>query len=138
MDDALRDLVRQRAANRCEYCLIAQEHQRFARFHVDHIRPTKHRGADALSNLALACPHCNAHHGSDIAGFDPKTGAMVALFHPRRHKWHRHFRWHGSVVLGRTAIGRATIEVLAMNSPQRIELREELIAEGVFPPPGVL
>jgi hypothetical protein len=132
MDDALRHAVRQRAGDRCEYCLIAQEHQPFAAFHVDHIRPKKH--GDLASNLALACPHCNARRGSDIAGFDPESDKMIALFHPRRHKWHAHFRWVGPLLVGRTAIGRATVEVLAMNSPERTEFRAELIAEGVFPP----
>jgi hypothetical protein len=52
----------------------------------------------------------------------------------RRQKWKRHFRWKGSVLVGRTAIGRATIAVLKINHPDRIQLRESLMEEGVFPP----
>ena len=66
--------------------------------------------------------------------FDPKTGKVIRLFHPRRHSWDRHFRWDGPRLVGRTPIGRATVAVLAMNHPDRIALRELLIDEGVFPP----
>ena len=59
---------------------------------------------------------------------------QVALFHPRRQQWHRHFRWDGPVLVGRTQTGRATIRVLAINAPDRVEHREGLIAEGLFPP----
>lgn len=53
---------------------------------------------------------------------------------PRRHKWNRHFCWDGPFLIGRTAIGRATITVLAMNDPAVIEVRKALIEEGKFPP----
>jgi hypothetical protein len=36
--------------------------------------------------------------------------------------------------VGRTAIGRVTVELLKINDPFRIELREALMEEGVFPP----
>jgi hypothetical protein len=36
--------------------------------------------------------------------------------------------------VGKTAIGRTTIAVLAMNDPAVIEVREALIDEGLFPP----
>jgi hypothetical protein len=36
--------------------------------------------------------------------------------------------------VGRTAIGRVTIELLRIDDPFRIELREELMAKGLFPP----
>jgi len=60
--------------------------------------------------------------------------AAVPLFHPRRHKWARHFRWQGPVIIGRTPIGRATVLLLCMNLPERVALRALLIQEGVFPP----
>src|SRR5205807_10069871 len=53
-------------------------------------------------------PLCNAHKGPNIAGIDTVTNRLTALFHPRRHKGHRHFRWNGPILLGRHAIGRAT------------------------------
>jgi hypothetical protein len=36
--------------------------------------------------------------------------------------------------MGRTAIGRVTIELLKINDSFRVEFREELMAEGLFPP----
>jgi len=38
------------------------------------------------------------------------------------------------MLVGRTAIARATVMVLWMNHPVVIETRRLLIAEGVFPP----
>jgi hypothetical protein len=36
--------------------------------------------------------------------------------------------------VGRTLVGRVTIEVLKINDPDYLETREALIAEHVFPP----
>jgi len=80
--------------------------------------------------------HCNRHKGPNLAGIDWQTSRtkLVRLYNPRRHQWARHFAWDGPRLVGRTAIGRVTVEVLAMNDPVRIAVREQLIAEGVFPP----
>ena len=37
-------------------------------------------------------------------------------------------------LIGRTPIGRVTVALLHINDDYRVELREGLIAEGVFPP----
>lgn len=78
----------------------------------------------------LACSYCNFHKGPNIAAIDPDSGQIVPLFNPRRDLWADHFAWEGTVVVGRTAIGRATVELLAMNDWQRVELRENLQALG--------
>jgi hypothetical protein len=57
IDAATRILVRQRAAERCEYCRVRQEHEPFYRFHIEHILPRQHGGNDEVTNLALACHH---------------------------------------------------------------------------------
>jgi hypothetical protein len=54
MDEVTRNLVRQRAGNRCEYCGLPQAQSPLARLHVEHILPKKHGGTDAPDNLALA------------------------------------------------------------------------------------
>jgi hypothetical protein len=135
MDETLRELVWQRAGHRCEYCRLHQDQESLPRFQIEHITARQHGGTDAASNLALACHHCNLHKGPNLTGIDPKTKKIVRLFHPRRHKWQRHFAWDGPRLAGRTAIGRATVVVLAMNDVQRVALREGLIEEGTFPPP---
>jgi acyl dehydratase len=49
------------------------------------------------------------------------------LFDPRTQAWKRHFEWIGPVVVGRTQTGRATVAVLDMNDPGRVELRQVLM-----------
>jgi len=82
----------------------------------------------------ISCLACNRHKGPNVAGVDPATKKSVPLFNPRRHKWSRHFRWDGPVLVGRTQIGRATVVALKMNLDHRIDLRQGLIDEGVFAP----
>ena len=84
-------------------------------------------------NLALACFNCNTFKGTNIAGMDPMTHQLTPLFHPRQHNWDEHFTWDGPVLVGRTPIGRATVDVLRINLPDRVEHRRSLIEEDVFP-----
>ena len=123
---AVRDQVRQRARNRCEYCRLRQEHDRFHSFHVEHVIARKHGGTDDLDNLALACHQCNLHKGTNLTGRDPDTNEGVRLFDPRKDRWSIHFARDGSRIAGRTAIGRTTAWVLQMNSDERVELRRIL------------
>jgi hypothetical protein len=136
MAEPLTDQVRQRARGGCEYCHLPESHLQVA-FEIEHIIPRQHRGKTVLGNLAYACIHCNRHKGTNLAGFDHQTSStrLVQLFHPRRHKWDRHFRIEGTYIIGRTPIGRVTVEVLNMNDPLWVAIREELIADGLFPPP---
>lgn len=131
MREALIELVWRRANARCEYCQLPQALTRLP-CEIDHIIASKHGGATKPGNLALACFACNHHKGSNIAGIDPISGAIVRLFHPRRHSWAHHFRWNGPELVGRTPIGRATIAVLEINLPYRLAFRAALIDEGVF------
>ena len=134
MNARTRALVWSRAGRRCEYCRIHQEDEPFYRLHVEHIVAKQHGGTDDPDNLALACHHDNDHKGPNLSGIDPETGKVVRLFHPRRQRWSRHFRFEGPIIVGRTQCGRATVAVLALNAPDRVELRAELIAGGLFPP----
>ncbi len=80
------------------------------------------------------CVFCNRYKGPNIAGGDPETGKVVPLFNPRRQRWGRHFRWDGPLAVGLTLGGRATILVLKINLGRRVDFREGLIEEGIFPP----
>jgi hypothetical protein len=135
MDAALIREVWRRAGSACEYCRVPQQYYP-TDFEVDHIIARQHGGRTVLSNLALACLHCNSHKGPNIAGIDPRSTSTrpIRLFHPRRHKWDHHFRWDGPSLVGRTAIGRVTIAVLAINTFEAVVVRAALIDEGVFPP----
>jgi hypothetical protein len=133
MEDELAQQVRRRADFCCEYCRLSAAYSPLP-FEIDHIIARKHRGATVAANLALACFACNNHKGPNIAGIDPASGGVMRLFHPRRHKWTRHFRWDGPILLGRTPIGRTTIAVLEINLLHRVAFRRSLMKEGVFPP----
>jgi hypothetical protein len=132
MEQALINQVWRRADSICEYCWMPQQYDLLT-FQIDHIIARKHRGTDDLDNLALACFACNNHKGPNIAGVDPETTEIVRLFHPRQDRWEDHFEWHGAMLSGRTPIGRVTIDVLAINLPHRVRLRQTLILEGVWP-----
>jgi hypothetical protein len=133
MNQALITLVWDRARYYCEYCCLPQAHSAIP-FEIDHIIARKHGGPTAEYNLALACFYCNSAKGPNIAGLDPVTGTLTALFHPRRQPWKRHFRWDGPVLVGRTRTGRTTIVVLAINDLWCVDLRAALIPQGLFPP----
>jgi 5-methylcytosine-specific restriction endonuclease McrA len=91
MDEKLIRLVWQRAQGRCEYCQLPQAYSTLA-FEIDHILARKHGGLTTPGNLALTCFYCNSFKGSNLAGIDPRSRKLARLFHPRRHKWKKHFR----------------------------------------------
>jgi HNH endonuclease len=119
----------QRARNRCEYCRIPHPHYRLP-FQVDHIIARQHGGSTTLDNLALACFHCNRFKGPNIAGLDPASKDLVRLFHPRLDLWTDHFQFEHARLVGLTPIGRATIQVLAMNAEDLLLFRVEILQEG--------
>ena len=131
MAKSLRQLVRDRARRRCEYCQMPEDGD-VQPFQLDHIRATKHSGPTSLQNLAWSCLPCNVFKGPNVAGYDPESDSLQPLFNPRRDDWSDHFEWTGAELVGLTPIGRTTIQVLRINETDRVELREVLIALGVF------
>lgn len=128
---SLRERVIQRAGNRCEYCRFPQwltvlPHE------LDPIVSQQHHGPTVEENLCLACALCNAHKGPNLAGIDPESGGLTRLFHPRTDRWADHFRWRGAWLEGTTDIGRATVDVLAINASERVALREMLVEAGIL------
>ena len=123
MDGRIRDTVRERARNHCEYCLAHQQDEPFFRYQVEHIIARQHGGKDESDNLALACPHCNRHKGPNLSGIDPVDGALVPLFNPRRQKWTDHFDMNGALIIGKSPVGRAIVRVLKLNEPTRLVVR---------------
>lgn len=129
----LRDKVESRARGRCEFCRMHQSLQG-ASFHVEHIVPSSRGGSSTLSNLAWACPGCNLHKSDRVEAVDPDSGASVPIYHPRRHVWSDHFEWDDYSMVGRTPVGQATIVVLDLNHPRRIQIRKAEQLFGLFPP----
>ena len=126
MDAITRSLVRGRAGNCCEYCGLPQSAVSLATFHVEHVRAQQHGGSDDPNNLALACQHCNLHKGPNLTGIDPETDQIVPLFNPRQDAHSEHFAVRGIFIVGLTPSGRATVNVLAMNSDEQLEIRSAM------------
>ena len=133
----LRRAVRDRAGGRCEYCRYPDGPPSCAAFQCDHCVPASGGGATSADNLAWSCPACNAAKAGAAEVPDPRTGRPAPLFHPRRDAWADHFRWSADLrrVIGRTAVGRATVVRLRMNRPDARESRGLLRLLGLHPPP---
>lgn len=80
------------------------------------------------------CEYCQTAQRS-IAR-DGFTGTIVPLFHPRIESWIEHFQWTqaGTVIVGLTPVGRATVLRLKMNQSRLIEARKIWVRAGVHPP----
>ncbi|MEJ5308454.1 MAG: HNH endonuclease [Anaerolineae bacterium] len=103
---------------------------------VDHILPQSSGGETVFENLCFACRRCNEFKGSTTAALDPLTGEIVPLFHPRQQVWTEHFQWDafGTLLVGLTAVGRATIVALNMNNPVIVDARRRWVSVGWHPP----
>lgn len=131
MNRELLRMILAHAEERCEYCHMPTAYDPLP-FQLDHIIAQQHGGETVFENLAWSCLHCNKHKGPNIAGIDPSTRQLAALFHPRRQLWDRHFRWDGPILVGRTRSARATICVLAINDFDLVAYRSELMEEGAY------
>jgi hypothetical protein len=132
---SIRRLVARRAGFRCEYCLCPENHG-LSTFAIEHIIPVKAGGQDVETNMAYSCPGCNSFKAVATVGLDEITGETVALYHPRQHVWAEHFAWNDdySLLIGRTAIGRVTVEKLRLNREGVVNLRHLLREFGFHPP----
>lgn len=128
---SLRRLVRERARECCEYCLISEAFTLFTHS-IDHVIAEKHGGETIADNLALACVICNGHKGTDLTSIDPGTGAIVLLFNPRRDRWLDHFRIEDGRIDPLTATGRVTVRLLRFNAEDRVAERRLLIEASKF------
>jgi hypothetical protein len=131
VSESLRRFVAERAAFRCEYCLL-HESDSYSPHQIDHIISRKHGGQSDAGNLAYACLRCNAWKGSDIGSIDPETGAFVSLFHPRRQCWDDHFVLRAAVIEPLTSEGTATARLLKLNIEKRVVERQLLAAVGRY------
>lgn len=126
METSARELVRQRAGGRCEYCRLPEEVDEWP-FHLEHVIAKQHGGSDSMDNLCWSCSRCNFYKGPNVASIDLDTGAIVRLFHPRHDAWKEHFAFRGAHIIGLTEVGRATVQLLHMNDHRRLDLRRNLI-----------
>ncbi len=134
MDAQTRELVQQRAGQRCEYCHLPESAVQYLVFHDDHIVAKQHLDdvSDDPQSLAWACSECNYHKGPNLVSIDPQTKQQVGLFNPRMDDWNFHFAVDDGKIVGLTAAGRASARLLNMNAPRLVRLRHELIDQGQF------
>ncbi len=132
---AIEARVRAAACQRCGYCLTPQYLFTWTS-ELEHLYPVALGGTDEEENLWLSCHTCNHFKGIQIHSYDPVTKRVVMLFNPRRQKWRRHFQWSldGTEIVGRTAIGRATVLALKMNNTYAITARRLWVSANWHPP----
>ncbi|MBZ0281934.1 MAG: HNH endonuclease [Anaerolineae bacterium] len=134
ISETLRQQVTKRAHGLCEYCQTAQ--LIVVTLEIDHIIPESAGGATDLDNLCLCCRGCNSFKQDFQTGIDPNTDQEVALFNPRTQLWNDHFEWgeEGTMLMGKTATGSATIQRLRINRPTIIASRQLWVQAGWHPP----
>lgn len=123
-----------RAGHRCEYCRAPEAVINFP-FEVEHIVPESRGGVDTESNSALACRSCNLHKAAHVSARDSESQLVVRLFQPREDRWEEHFQFNFKIgtITGLTAIGRATVTRLDMNSKPQMAARRQWARLGFFP-----
>lgn len=132
---ALRTYVEQRAKGYCEYCLAFSQFSP-ANFEMEHIEAEIKGGETSAENLALSCRRCNGLKFTKTQHIDTITKELVNLYNPRKDNWHDHFHWNEdeTLIIGKTATGRATIDLLQVNRASNVNLRSLLRLVGLHPP----
>ncbi len=123
-----------RAFHRCEYCHAPEEIFNFP-FEVEHIISHARGGQDEEQNLCLACRSCNLFKRDFLTWLDEITQTEVRLFHPRQDDWENHFCFNTETgeIQGLTAIGRASVARLRMNTQSQLTARLFWMRLEVFP-----
>lgn len=131
----LRRQVRADAGRRCGYCL-SPEMLMGIPLEIEHILPEVTGGLTVRENLWRACHSCNKFKGGRSEFIDSVTNTLVPLFNPRFQRWREHFQWssEGTLIIGLTPCGRATIEALQMNNEYIVEARHLWVIAGWHPP----
>ncbi len=131
----LRDCLLEADNRHCAYCYTTEANTGQP-MTVDHIIPQSQGGTTMFENLCFACRRCNEFKGSVDSAKDPLTGETAVLFHPRQQTWVDHFQWDeaGALLIGLTAVGRATIVALNMNNPVIVDTRRRWVSVGWHPP----
>jgi 5-methylcytosine-specific restriction endonuclease McrA len=131
----LRRQVRADAGRRCGYCLSPEMLMGIS-LEIEHILPEVAGGLTIRENLWRACHSGNKFKGGHSEFTDPVTKTLVPLFNPRFQRWREHFQWssEGTLIIGLTSCGRATIEALQMNNEYIVEARHLWVIASWHPP----
>lgn len=131
----LRRAVAKRAKGYCEYCLMPSDYSPSS-FEIDHIQPESKDGKTSKENLALACRECNGHKFNKTEHINPVSKEPCRLYHPRLDDWYQHFEWDDDeiIIIGKTAVGKTTLDLLKLNRESNINQRSLLRLVGLHPP----
>lgn len=126
-------LVSARAHHACEYCRAPEIVFNLA-FEVEHITPQSRSGTATEDNLALSCRSCNLYKADFVWGLDELSQVESRLFNPRRDIWQEHFSVGEETgeIKGLTAVGRATISRLRINSQAQVSARKQWLLVGLL------
>jgi len=151
-DPLVRDVVRQRAVDACEYCLMPTN----GKFEIEHIVPKRRwndylnnaypglRRAERLAlptydhilNFAWSCSYCN-----DAKGGRPRPRIHTRVFDPRFDHWPDHFAFSSTkgyiVIVGLTAVGHETVRTMGFHAGGEegaLVERSTAIQRGLYPP----
>lgn len=135
ISESLHESVAQDARGECGYCRAPQRALPY-RLEIEHLLPLSLGGGSERENLWLSCHKCNKLRSNHVIASDPLTGQDAPLFNPREHRWHDHFGWEsgGVFIVGRTAIGRATVAAVHLNDSYHQSARGVWMVAGIFPP----
>jgi HNH endonuclease len=135
ISESLKARIQQEDRQRCGYCLTNEANSGIP-MTFDHIQPQSKSGGTSFENVCLACRTCNEYKSDSMEAEDPLMGDIVPLFNPRIQKWSEHFTWSldATRVEGITAIGRATVTALRMNSFVIVTARYRWAISGWHPP----
>jgi HNH endonuclease len=127
----LQQRVREHFFQCCAYCHLSN-----AIFEYDHIIPQTAGGQTVFENLCFTCPKCNRFKHNFQNATDPESKERVRLFHSQQDSWSEHFVWaeDKALLLGQSAVARATVERLKLNALERVILRQLWVEFGKFPP----
>ncbi len=131
----LRKKVVEQARQRCGYCLTAEANVGY-KMDIEHIIPISAGGLTTENNLWLSCAECNSYKSDKTHATDSFNGESIALYNPRLQAWTLHFEWStdGAIIVGKTAIGRATVEALFLNREWLVLARQRWVIVGWHPP----
>ena len=102
---------------------------------MDHVWPQSRGGATDADNLVVQCINCSLRKSTKVAAVDPLTGQATALFHPLRQRWDDHFELRpDGRCEGRDAVGRGTVDALAMNERIPLDARAGQVQSGLIVP----
>jgi len=130
----LRRQVIEDAGHRCGYCL-SEEVLMGISLTFEHLMPVSVGGTTTRDNLWRSCRQCNENKSNKTHGPDPEADTIVPLFNPRLQRWSGHFNWNAEYthILGTTATGRATIDVLQLNRTLLVRARQRWCMMGWVP-----